>query len=653
MLRLFILFLLACSLRAAEPLVLAHYMPWYAARDGRWGWHWTMEKFQPDKVRWDGRREIASHDYPLIGPYDSGDAHTLECQVLLMKFAGLDGVIVDWYGTRDFHDYAANHRHTEALIPWLKRAGLRFAVCYEDQSAGHMAKGGALRAEDALAYGKETLRWLAERWFGDDAYVQEDGKPVLLVFGPQYFKADDWRAMREGLPVQPLVFGLPHLAKDAGLDGAYAWPPVAGGKTLAPAEWHAKLALLDARRAAGERVIPVVFPGFSDIYRQAGVHDSYGQIAHRNGATFAESLDLALKSHAPLVQVATWNDYGEGTVIEPTRNHGYRHLEKLQRARPARGFTAADLRLPVMLHQLRSRSAGDAEITDALDGAATSLFDGKCRDAESALDAVRDTLAQRPAVFHDATEPACRLASDILYRDGALTDAMRLRCRLDVYHPVERGFATVVWLHGGGLTAGSRFIPQPLRQKGVAVVTADYRLGPEHASPAYLEDAAAVIAWTLDHIARYGGDPARVFVSGHSAGAYLIAMATLDRRWLAPHGLDPSRIAGAIPLSAQMITHFVIRGERGIGEKQPAVDDLAPLFHVRADAPPMLIVTGDREKELHGRYEENAYFWRMMKVAGHKDSALLEMKGADHAGMPEPAFPALLDFVANPRATRR
>ena len=87
-------------------------------------------------------------------------------------------------------------------------------------------------------------------------------------------------------------------------------------------------------------------------------------------------------------------------------------------------------------------------------------------------------------------------------------------------------------------------------------------------------------------------------------------MVGLDERWLGAHQLDPKTIAGLIPLSPQVITHFAIREERGMSEKQPLVDELAPLFHVKADAPPMLIVTGDREKELMRRYEENAYFWR-------------------------------------------
>ena len=122
-------------------------------------------------------------------------------------------------------------------------------------------------------------------------------------------------------------------------------------------------------------------------------------------------------------------------------------------------------------------------------------------------------------------------------------------------------------------------------------------------------------------------------------------MIGLDQRWLAPHALNPNRIAGLIPLSPQVITHFTIREERGIPEKTPLVDDLAPLFHVHKDVPPTLLVTGDREKELVGRYEEVAYFWRMLKLVGVKELTFHELQGYDHGGMAEPSLPLLLKFV--------
>lgn len=219
------------------------------------------------------------------------------------------------------------------------------------------------------------------------------------------------------------------------------------------------------------------------------------------------------------------------------------------------------------------------------------------------------------------------------------------RCRIDVHHPKSTGFATVIWFHGGGLTGGSRGIPDGLKDKGIAVVAAGYRLNPDVKSPTYIEDAAAAVAWTIKNIGKYGGDPKQIFVSGHSAGGYLAAMIGLDKRWLAPHGIDPDSLAGLIPLSPQAITHFTIRKERGIADTKVIVDDLAPINHVRPDAPPILLVTGDRELELLGRYEENAYFWRMFKLVGHKDVQLKELQGFNHGNMGDAALPLVVEFV--------
>ena len=207
-------------------------------------------------------------------------------------------------------------------------------------------------------------------------------------------------------------------------------------------------------------------------------------------------------------------------------------------------------------------------------------------------------------------------------------------------------------VNGGGLTQGKKSIPRSLQGQGIAVVAPNYRLSPDAKSPEYIEDAAAAVAWTVKNIESYGGSQKKVFVAGHSAGGYLATMVGLDRRWLEVHELRADDLAGIIPFSGHSITHFTIRAERGIPDVQPIVDDMAPLYHVRRDAPPVLLITGDRERELLGRYEETAYFWRMLKVAGHTDVQLIELKGYDHGGMAEPAFPHLIDFVRTHTASR-
>ncbi|MCA9246845.1 MAG: alpha/beta hydrolase [Planctomycetales bacterium] len=245
------------------------------------------------------------------------------------------------------------------------------------------------------------------------------------------------------------------------------------------------------------------------------------------------------------------------------------------------------------------------------------------------------------------SEIVYRTEEDISYlpQDQQATEYQRERCRLDFYHPENRqGFATLVWFHGGGLKGGNRSIPKPLQGQGIAVVGVNYRLYPKVKCPGYLQDAAAAVAWTLRHAKDYGGDPQRVFVTGHSAGGYLTSMVGLDKRWLAECGVDADDIAGLIPLSGHTITHMTVREERGIPQKQPIVDEFAPLYHVRPDAPPILLITGDREKEMLGRYEENAYFMRMLKVAGHQDVTLFELQGYGH-GMFEPAVAPMLRWM--------
>ncbi|MGZ0656082.1 alpha/beta hydrolase [Coraliomargarita sp. W4R53] len=238
---------------------------------------------------------------------------------------------------------------------------------------------------------------------------------------------------------------------------------------------------------------------------------------------------------------------------------------------------------------------------------------------------------------------------DIAYYDdaAALADPyIKERCLLDVYYPREsEGFATIVWFHGGGIQVGVKQIPNDLKGKGVAIVAPNYRLYPKVSATEAIVDAAAAVAWAFKNIESLGGDPAKIFVSGHSAGGYLASMVGLDQSYLKANGIDANEIAGLIPLSGHTITHFAIRHERGIPSHQPIVDRYAPLFHVRADAAPLLLITGDRELEMLGRYEENAFMMRMMRVAGHQDTRIMELDGYGHGGMMRASMPLLLKEV--------
>jgi acetyl esterase/lipase len=241
-----------------------------------------------------------------------------------------------------------------------------------------------------------------------------------------------------------------------------------------------------------------------------------------------------------------------------------------------------------------------------------------------------------------------KIIYDIPYYSNEMNlsdDYIKERCVLDVYYPAnKKKFPVVVWFHGGGLTGGEKEIPTALKEKGFCIVGVNYRLSPKVKAPEYIEDAAAAVAWVFKNISNYGGDTSLIFVAGYSAGGYLTKMIGLDKKWLAVYDVDANKTAGLISLSGQVITHFTIREERGIPGTQPIVDELAPLYHVRKDAPPLILITGDRELELLGRYEENVYLMRMMKLNGHQKTKLYELGGYDH-GMTEPAFPLMIKEI--------
>lgn len=236
-----------------------------------------------------------------------------------------------------------------------------------------------------------------------------------------------------------------------------------------------------------------------------------------------------------------------------------------------------------------------------------------------------------------------RVISDLSYTRKTDTYA-RERCKLDVsYRADTTGCPVVVWYHGGGLVQGEKQLPARIcREKDVIVVGVNYRLLPKVPVDTCLDDCAEALAWVFKNIDRYGGDRSKIFVTGHSAGGYITAMLGLDKSWLGNYGIDANEIAALIPYSGQAISHFSYRQMNNIPNLQPTIDRFAPLFHVRPDAPPLILITGDRELELFGRYEENAYLWRMMKLIGHKSTVLYEIGGHDHGGMGEPAHNILL-----------
>ncbi|GAA4032289.1 alpha/beta hydrolase [Actimicrobium antarcticum] len=177
------------------------------------------------------------------------------------------------------------------------------------------------------------------------------------------------------------------------------------------------------------------------------------------------------------------------------------------------------------------------------------------------------------------------------------------RNQLDIYRPRDAKAAApvVVFFYGGSWNMGSRsdyaFVGEALAARGIVAVLADYRLYPQVRYPAFVDDSAQAVAWTLKEIQRYGGDPKRVFVMGHSAGAYNAAMVALDTRWLAAQGASPTALRGWIGLAGPYdFIPIDNRDVRPVFFYPDTPTESQPINHVTSGAPPALLIASHADK---------------------------------------------------------
>ncbi|VWX59806.1 Acetyl esterase/lipase [Burkholderiales bacterium 8X] len=186
------------------------------------------------------------------------------------------------------------------------------------------------------------------------------------------------------------------------------------------------------------------------------------------------------------------------------------------------------------------------------------------------------------------------------------------RQRLDVYRPLAERAAPegrrplVVFFYGGtwssGDRAGYRFVGEALASQGAIVVLPDYRLAPGAVYPDFVRDSAMAVKWALDNALRLGADPARVYVMGHSSGAYNAAMVALDDRWLRELGADPSRLAGWVGLAGPYDFLPIDNPQAQVAFSWPNTPaDSQPLAHASAKAPRTLLVAATKDETVDPR----------------------------------------------------
>jgi acetyl esterase/lipase len=201
------------------------------------------------------------------------------------------------------------------------------------------------------------------------------------------------------------------------------------------------------------------------------------------------------------------------------------------------------------------------------------------------------------------TAPTARIERDIAYGAAAV----------DVYAPKSATAAPViVWFHGGALLEGDKKdeaeIATRFADAGFVTIVPNYRLSPAVAHPAHVQDAAAALAWSIANASKYGGDPARVFVGGYSAGAYLAALLATDDRYLAAHQQSPTTLRGVI-----LVSGFFWVERPGVAPDRPKTvwgtdpsswPDASPAHHLRDEMRPHLIIYADGDDEWRRKQNE-------------------------------------------------
>lgn len=244
-----------------------------------------------------------------------------------------------------------------------------------------------------------------------------------------------------------------------------------------------------------------------------------------------------------------------------------------------------------------------------------------------------------------------------IIRDIAYTSARDARNCYDLHLPDGDGKCPlIIYFYGGSLKKGkkdnNRFAPCAA-QGGVAVAVVDYRLFPEVCYPNFIDDAADAVTAILRDIGTHTDRISKIYVGGHSAGAYLSMMLCFDRHYLDDRGVDRSRIAGWLLISGQPTKHFSVLESQGLDPRSCIIDDTAALFHIRTgEGEPLYIATSDNDMAC--RREQNLLLLATLRHFEYASYIQFENLGAvTHGGMVKPdedgnvpVLPSILDFIS-------
>lgn len=380
--------------------VYAHVCTWFKTREysGRWEmWNsdWTNAVYNPDNILENGHHDIAATAYPLTDVYDTSDPALTEYQFLLMRLSGIDGIVVDWDGRRL---NAYRHEGLMATLPYLQKFNLKLILCFEEW-CGYWPRGFYPNRAAEIKACQDEIQYMMDTFVNTPIYGTVGGKKPVFVFrkiGDKVFNADEWEKQLGPLITDHggmlIIDTDPNSRLAQVSDGTYFW--VGGFEKNVATLSHLEKAYsgflnrpCQSLRTQPPFKLGAASPGFNDT-PVWGWGDGPRIAPRYNGDRFKTCWEMSITNKVDMVQLVTWNDWNEGSQIEPADTYGYQYLE-LNKKYSAQYKGIQDtvpnsaLRIPLKIYQARKATAKltnarqKAKLTAKLDQARDALLAGE------------------------------------------------------------------------------------------------------------------------------------------------------------------------------------------------------------------------------------------------------------------------------------
>lgn len=331
------------NLPGEPPYLMAHFLPWFevAPADApdqphwqHWKWDGPGNRHDPNTILPNGQRDLATAYYPLIGPYSSHDRDVFRYHLETAKSAGISIFLVLWYGPNTVDSDV----HLPMMLDEAEAAGMRIAICYEEKVNWPPYRQPESR-QDIVDSFESDLRYILEQYGDHPAYLRREGKPFVAQFnywgqdefGPRYLQAHEFQAVFDHLPTSIYYCrqNLDRLEMHPTIRSAYMWikPDPAWIKDYTFFAGRA-----ESLYASGslDFFMGFVSPGFDDS-GVSGWGGGQPRILARNGLDLLQqTMAMSTIGQPELIQIVTWNDWQEGTAVEPSREQGFEYLDAIE-----------------------------------------------------------------------------------------------------------------------------------------------------------------------------------------------------------------------------------------------------------------------------------------------------------------------------------